>query len=160
MDNLSFHAFTALEPSLMKYLKSQMERAELLEDEDDSEDSEMDQENEDKGLKMKYTKILSIISRYVDYHAVDPFELDSQQYRKTFLLHIVNHILNLRLQIRENNKNGKSEQLNGYTRARALILAPYRVDALLIVEELRNILKYAGITNIEGLEKFEEKFGD
>lgn len=93
----------------------------------------MQEEMPDKGLTMDYSRVLSILSKYVDFQALDPFELNFQQYRKTFLLHIVNHVLNLRLKIRENNKNDRSEQLNGYTRARCLILAPYRIDAYLIV---------------------------
>ena len=146
----------------MAYLEDQNKIAAKQADSEDDENSEEENEGDipEKGLSDEYIRILSILSTYVDYQAIDPLEYESESYRKIFLLHILNHVLSMRLKIRENNQQQLSEQVSGYTRARALILAPYRIDALTIVQEIRNMLKFCGITNIEGLQKFEEKFAD
>ena len=99
-----------------------------------------------------YLTVLSLVSGYVDYQALDPFESEFEHYNKIFLVHILNHVFQM--------KSGENEDaVVGYTQPRALILAGYRVEAFYIVQTIKSVLKKFGITKVLQWEKFAEKFG-
>lgn len=100
----------------------------------------------------KRLEFLSIISQYIDVMHMRRKLDDVQHFRWCYCLHILNHMLNVRQQVLKNNTKIQKAKMEkkiiddmetrdqGFTRARVLILLPFRESAKSVVQMFASLL--------------------
>lgn len=106
----------------------------------------------DSSQKQLRLQFLSIISQYTDILHLRRKLGDAQSFRWSYCLHILNHMLNVRQQILKNNAKitkarAEKQEIDdletrdqGFTRARVLILLPFRESVKSVVETFARLL--------------------
>lgn len=116
-------------------------------------------------------ELYSLLNSYKDLIYTNESHESLEELQKVYLLHVMTHLFNSRSAIISNNKVFEKKTLSdniihddpklrdqGFTRARILILLPFRQSALRVG---KNIVKLLGDKfNINNMDRFIQEFGD
>ena len=79
--------------------------------------------------------LLKLFASYTDFCFTDAFSANAYSFKKTYLFHVLNHCLHFKQQ------SIQKLQVNGYTKCRACIFVPFKLDCVEIVEILIEVLQ-------------------
>lgn len=116
-------------------------------------------------------ELYSLLKNYKDLLYTNQSIDNHDDIQKVYVLHVLDHLISSRARIISNNKVFEKKTLSdniihddpklrdqGYTRARILIIVPFRYSALKIGKSIANLLGEG--LNISHLDRFIKEFGD
>lgn len=111
-------------------------------------------------------ELFSLFSSYVDMLYLRGTHETMNDYRWSYCLHALNHMMKVRNQVLENNSKldsrGNDGELDvrdrGITRPRILIILPFRESARKVVECMSHHLSGLGKNRVLNLDKFRDEF--
>lgn len=113
----------------------------------------------------KRKQFLASYSSYADMLYLRGSYETTSDYRWSYCLHVLNHIMKVRKHVLENNsllesKKGEEVELRdrGITRPRVLIVLPFRESAKKVIETMSDQLSGLGKKRVLNYEKFEDEY--
>ena len=111
-------------------------------------------------------RLFTLMSCYTDILYLRGCYENIDDYRKSYCLHVLNHMMKVRKQVLENNsklENGEPDESmdsrdRGITRPRVLIILPFRESARKVIEIISDLLSGLGKNRVLNYDKFQEEF--
>lgn len=113
-------------------------------------------------------ELFSIMNNYMDLVYTEETHENSQEIRKVYCLHVINHVVKTRNTVLKHNSSlsinpavdSEDFRDQGLTRPKALFIVPFRHSVVQLVQTIIDLLLPKGGQHVSHKKRFSEEYGD